>query len=273
MRARTPLLKLEPFAKEALAHDGFPVLRVSDNVVISPMGPALQAFVRGQVSIEDNQLTSQGVESGRGESPATGILGALAVLGGTTVRIFNAGISSEAAEIFTGFQNMTGSQPTPAGNLTVQPFAKSAALAALIGGNVLFNDNQILLAPRGRDDRPIVSSVLIISADDISMHGNQADSRAIEQPLFTNGLILGWSVRVADNRFKEHIDIRGLSAFTFGIMNSTTDNQGTRCFVVLGFATLKVDAPNRSLFDWTAKDFCARAQKVFTANLAGTAFV
>jgi hypothetical protein len=63
----------------------------------------------------------------------------------------------------------------------------------------------------------------------------------------TNALVLGWSLRVSDNRFKEGVQNALLSALTLGLMNSTTDNQGTHCFVTTGAAAVSVTSPNRSL--------------------------
>lgn len=281
---RTPMVTVETIVdatgrkSSGYPHDGFPALRVSDNVVISPMGPALQVFARGLVDVSDNQLTSQGVEIRNASSPAGGFLGALAALGGVTVRIFNLGLSYEIVDIFTGLQSMTNSQP--AINTDSSTIMTNVSVAAgLVGGKVLFNDNQVLLSLRGRDDTFIISSVLIISLDDISKHGNQCDCRIDTRPLLTNAFVLGWSARVADNRYQERLVLSrdrqpgGASAFTMAFMNSTTDNQGTRCFFVVGFfPNLRVNEPNRSLVELSTKGGCKAFGGVPGSAPPGTVF-
>jgi hypothetical protein len=76
---------------------------------------------------------------------------------------------------------------------------------------------------------------------------------------------LGWSLRVADNRFKEGLLNARLSAFTLGLMNSTTDNQGTHCFLAVGSSVLSVITPNRTL----ATMFNAGVCNSFKPALAG----
>jgi uncharacterized Zn-binding protein involved in type VI secretion len=274
-QARTPVIKLEGSTDATIAnlpsfpHDGFPALRASDNVVISPVGQALHVVARGSISVQDNQLTSQGVLIRNAVTPGgAGSADPLAILGGAVVRIINLGVSSEVVDAFAGFQNMTNTQPAVGTRASAPSRVNtSAALAALVGGNVLFNDNQVLLALKGPDDTRVISSITILSGDDVSKQGNQCDCRLNGQPLNANGIIFGWSVRVADNRYKEHMDMNGVSAFTLGFMNSTTDNQGTRCFLILGLPQLTVDGPNRSLIDSANQEICQRIKNAVGGNM------
>lgn len=270
-RALTPVAEKEKsFA--LTRRDGFPALRVSDNVVISPLGPALQAFARGLVFVEGNQLTSLGVEPRVASPEAGGIPGALAQLGGATVRIFNAGISSDFQDLaeFTGFSPLRVGLHTDGGNLRatelVPQFPRQPS------GNVLFNDNQVLLAPAEVKDDVIQSSILIISGDDISMEGNQCDCRLNRQRLLMNALVIGISIRVSDNRFKETLDGNGVSAVTVGLMNSTAHNEGTRCFIILGMNALSIKGPNRSLITLIDKGLCESMNSVVAQSLKNTIF-
>jgi len=81
-------------------------------------------------------------------------------------------------------------------------------------------------------------SVLLASLwDDISMVGNQCDCYLAVDAIGTNALVVGGSVRVADNRFKEG-GIALFSATTLGWFNSTVNNQGTNCFIASGHPDL-----------------------------------
>ena len=76
--------------------------------------------------------------------------------------------------------------------------------------------------------------------------------------VLTNLLALGWSVRAADNRFKEGFFTALLSAVTAGLFNATTNNQGTHCFWAIGPPALRVFEGNRSLWRWLLPQICAR---------------
>ena len=253
----------------SVPHEGFPALHVSDNVVIAPMGPALQVVALGLVSVQDNQFTSLGVERFEKRMPlptapptnvfipppAPGtVLPRLAELGGVTIRIFNAAPPGD--HNFTGFRNMRLFHPgSPA----------ALGFVRIVGGHVLFNDNQVLLSPKGRaDDGLIMSSVLIISADDISKLGNQSDCGLTTGPIATNGLAMATSLRVSDNRYKEPLlsnPNNMFSAVTYGLMNTTSVNQGTHCFLVLPsppLALLTLDLHNRSLVQGFFPELCGR---------------
>jgi hypothetical protein len=51
------------------------------------------------------------------------------------------------------------------------------------------------------------------------------------------------------------------SAITLGLMNATTDNQGTNCFLSLGPAKLAIRRPNTSLVDLAGKSVCKLMQR------------
>jgi hypothetical protein len=72
-----------------------------------------------------------------------------------------------------------------------------------IGGNVLFNDNQVVLDALGPAVTLSLSSVFLGSLDDVSMNANQCDCDLALDFVLTDALTFGWSQRMADNRFKE----------------------------------------------------------------------
>ncbi len=262
-RATTPAIGLDfDFHAMRGGQQGFPAARISDNIVISPMGPALHIAARGAVMVEANQLTTLSLD------PQNSVAAGGVPLG-LAVWILDAGKPVEFAGLKYDYTNL-GLHAYPAGGLSVSDRVAAASYAGgSIGGAVLFNDNQVLLASRPDDAGPILSSVLIVSADDVSMEGNQCVSRAIRQQLFTNAMVFAISARVAGNRFQEVRDPKGLSAFTFALMNSTTDNQGTRCFLIIGIKKVSVGGPNRSLIQLLpTRDPCSELTSLAAKVLA-----
>ena len=266
--------------------DGVPAARVHDNIVVSPEGRALKMFAIGPVTVEGNQLTARGSNSLNrvplpGASP--GMTGGFAVataaavpyanrsattnplaafldaLGGAVVSIVNLGVSNEIYLQLFGLSGLGLVDRFP------DPGAQGDDVRLFVGGNILFNDNQVVLDAFGPVVTLSLSSVLLLSLDDISMSGNQCDCDLVLDLVGTNALVVGWSLRVADNRFKEGIFNARLSAFTVGLMNSTLDNQGTHCFVAVGLPALSVVAPNRTLALLFNKDACG----AFTPAVAG----
>jgi Family of unknown function (DUF6519)/Right handed beta helix region len=257
--------------------DGVPAARVHGNIVVSPEGRALKMFAIGPVTVEANQLTAHGSNSLHrvplpGASP--GVTGGFAVttaaavpyanrsattnplaafldaLGGAVVSIVNLGVSNEIYLQLFGLSGLGLVDRFP------DPGRQGDDVRLFVGGNILFNDNQVVLDAFGPVVTLSLSSVLLFSLDDISMTGNQCDCDLVLDFVGTNALVVGWSLRVADNRFKEGILNARLSAFTVGLMNSTMDNQGTHCFVAVGAPALSVVTPNRTLALLFNKDAC-----------------
>src|SRR5205823_1518572 len=72
-----------------------PALRVHDNIVTAPLGPALQARITGPVSVVANQLVSQGVTQPARHSTLAVFLGAYPA---GSVMILNLGRTAEFNE-------------------------------------------------------------------------------------------------------------------------------------------------------------------------------
>jgi hypothetical protein len=228
--ARTPLLGAALTSMKAqIAREGFPAARIAGNTVIAPLGRALMLGAMGLVSVEGNEFTSRGVD--RSNVP----FGAL----GVTVAILNLGVSGELAGLLPSYNIMGKLQPAGAVSTV------AAAVSLVLGGKILFNDNQVLLAPVVGEGA-IQSSVLLTTPDHVLMDSNQSTCRlGAEQALLANSWVLAWSAHVTDNRFEERLSSPGLSAFTLAAFNCTTDNLGTRCFVILGVPAITVNEPNR----------------------------
>jgi hypothetical protein len=137
---------------------------------------------------------------------------------------------------------------------------------SLTSGKVLFNDNQCVCDLLGTPVTNIVlSSVLIMSLDDIGFHNNQCDCNLdlisgydlVLFPVFLFGL----SVRMSDNRMKEGLFNALISAFSWGLfMNTATDNQATHCLIIRDAAlpNRTVNKHNIIFIDPTATSFCER---------------
>jgi hypothetical protein len=180
----------------------------------------------------------------------------LAQLLGSCVAILNTGVNPNLAIPLGG---LTASSGDPSG-------AKAAAAAqadrrnlgaGLTGlppqGPVLFNDNQVTFDAFSGAATLSLCSIGILSLDDVAMHDNQCMVDAFNDVVLINAVVVGLvSTRVQGNRFREIINrlfflnedtgddpvlpiSTILSAMTFGIMNATEMNQGTHCFLCLGF--------------------------------------
>ena len=261
-----------------LRQDGVPAARVHDNVVVAFQGRALEILALGPVSVKANQLTAKGSAFMRqvpvpgtttntrfvSASPAANVplknraatsnplLAFLDALGGSVVWIFNLGVSNEIYIQLFGLSGLflLDDLPTPEAieNVDDPRF--------FIGGNVLFNDNQVVLDALGPVITLSLSSVFLGCLDDVSMNANQCDCDLALDLVLTNALTFGWSQRMADNRFKEGLLNAFFSGVSLTLMNTTTDNQGTHCFFPVGNAAVSHISGNRSLVQLNPNTRC-----------------
>lgn len=213
--------------------NGIPAVKIHDNIVSQPLGQALILNALGPVSVLGNQFTSRGMILNV-SSPT--FLAA-------TVAIVNLGMSNELYfQLFLGNPIDTFN----AGGKDIE-FTEEAVFVPreglddmvtgsyLANGNVLFNDNQCVLDLLETGFSFSFSSILIFSLDDVAFMSNQCDSNLMDDFILSEAIVLGLTCRVNNNRFKEGFAHALYSAITFGIlMNTTTANQGTHCFLTLG---------------------------------------
>jgi hypothetical protein len=273
--AISPTVSLLPGNEGVAVQNGVPAARIHDNIVSTPLGQALSLVAFGAVSVEGNQFTTRGVVQGF-ESPS---------FFASTVYILNLGVSAELyLQALAAFSSLSSGSAASQTSLFLgvqllpnqQDDFRLFALAA--GGNVLFSDNQVmldLLDPTGHGV-PIgggalaglqLSSILIVSLDDVGFADNQCDCNLFfnfdlsADFVFSQAILAAWSVRMADNRLKEGWFNAQLSGITFGLMNATTNNQSTHCIFVYGPSGWKVNEGNRVLtqpFTGPNDDPCAR---------------
>ena len=205
---------------------GVPALRVEHNVVRVATGDALEAAGFGPFSIVNNHLSTAGTVR------AT----ALQRLA-QTVFIANLGTSIEFAALkkFSGLMtNVEGAsfQPTGSGSTS--------------NGAVTFTDNMCQLETRITHARGI-SSVLIVSFDDLIFANNQCWIDATSGPAVIDAMLAAAFIQVNSNRFQEVPGSVAVSGFTVGLLNITGQNISTHCLFATGVLKPALLTKNLSL--------------------------
>jgi hypothetical protein len=270
-------------------------LKVHGNRVVAREGRALSALGYGPMAVADNQFASYGantlivlililLSSRFGGQLATGgnidpddqiaaaaFLDALiAAIAGTTVTLINLGISQEQLFLGQVSESQAGSVNSGFGDTLV---AAADTGRFVVGGEILFNDNQVVFDALSQGITLSLCSVLLLTLDDVSMSDNQCVIDSNIDFVAVDAVAVGFaSVRVQGNRFKESPFRTFLSALTMGYMNATQDNQGTHCFAILG--TLKPEVRvggNTAVIDTNrhmVPDFWCERRGLLTDGLA-----
>lgn len=244
--AVAPVIPITINEKTVPTQDGLPALMVHDNVVSVPLGRALSATALGPVSVVANLFTSRGT-SARDEQTFIA----------STVMILNLGLSNEFYLQLLVFVLLWKGNSTAVGE--GRPGLDDELLGKyLSNGNVLFDDNQCSLDLMETGVSLAVSSILILTLDDVGFHDNQCDCNLLVDFVLTQAILMGMSVRATDNRFKEGVLNTLFSAVTIGQFNTTTDNQSTHCLFIRGQPNLTVDHSNVSLMMMNNPRACCR---------------
>jgi hypothetical protein len=236
---------------------------VHNNVISTPLGPALRIGGNGAISVLGNFLASHGFtrridifvpiqpSATAGAAGASNTFTAhrdfLAtvpvrsrlqeVLASAVVTIMNRGQLTDAAGTVPEF----GVKESVLNRLSTADPVERATAAVTIGGHILFDDNQVY-ATVDANNFPPRFCIVLMSADDISMQSNQSDYQS-QQPFVTNTFVYGPTVRVNGNRFQEPRPVGTISAITAGILNITSLNVATHCIVPLPLGAI-VDSGN-----------------------------
>ena len=137
----------------------------------------------------------------------------IGVLGGNAVSIFNLAFLEE----MTGFLD---DGPNEQSDLAV-------------GGETMFDNNQVSFRPHSEDAASHNSAVLVASLDDVSVSHNQIECETGFDIVLSNTFALGSTVRLIGNRLQEQVFGTLFSGFSHGLyLNTTALNQGTHCFAV-----------------------------------------
>jgi hypothetical protein len=225
--APTILEPLDALNARVPVQDGVPAVKVHDNIASQPLGHALYIVALGPVSVEGNQLTS------RGNLTASRPLSLTFVA--TAVFILDLGLSNEDYLQFLAFAFLSGPKAAAASGEVFQsrPGLDDFRLGRILaGGNVMFADNQVVLDLQSAGNSLAITSITILTLDDVSFEGNQCDCNLLLDFVLAQAAILGVSVRTLGNRFKEGRFNAFFSAITLGLpLNCTSQNQATHCIV------------------------------------------
>jgi hypothetical protein len=213
---------------------GVEQLRVHANQVEQPLGRALFMLGAGPMQVTENRFVSEGCGA-----PATDSIA-------STVLVGNLGFSKEwtlgllMLLPYLLYANSAKNKDT-AKRLREQICTLSQLSVFMPGiwprlptGKLLFSNNQVSFlmpdASLGFD----VSSVLLMSLDDIAANDNQLEWHAQQRLILANLLALGVSVRSNDNRLAETWGRSLRSVFSLALMNTAANNQSTHCITALG---------------------------------------
>ena len=249
----------------APAQNGVPAAKIHDNIVAQPLGSALLMNALGPVSVVGNQLTSQAVARGF----TTSFVAA-------TVGILNLGLSNELYLQYLVFRNAVApsftAEPAAQGRPGLDDLRFGQALA---NGLVLFANNQVTMDVFETGFTLALSSIFILTLDDLGFHDNQCVANTADDFVLTQALLFAVSARVTDNRFTEGLANALLSALTLGLfMNTTAHNQGTHCIIALGNRLVRF--PNTTIFGGvelgeSSESRCERVRDVIIRLLASLA--
>ncbi len=251
----SPKIAVTSLREMSPRQNGVTALNVQGNIIAQPLGRSLSLTALGPVSIQDNQLTSQGFVP-QSSAPSNWA---------TTVFIFNLGVSNELylqQLLFNGQTLMdkpVNFWPGVDGDVVVAPqdgIDEQRIFAYLGNGNVLFNDNQVMLDLTDRTGFELgLTSIAIATLDDVSFQNNQCDMSfdIVDEFLLTQLFLFGLTARVSNNRLKESVLGCLFSGVTLSLFaNTTAVNQCTHCiksYNLLGPGNL-ISSPNTILFDW-----------------------
>ncbi len=244
--------------------NGMPALKVHENVVSAPLGRALTVTATGPVSAVANHFASLGIEP-----QAAGFAVGAVLIGNLGVPIELIGELVTFTAIKEGEIGQTDlNAPDNTGqviNVVTGGRAANVSSNFMPDGSVLFANNHCLLDLLDNAGDTFITSISILTLDDLGFHNNQCMANLLEGWIFMQAYLFGLSCRVEGNRFEEPIFNTVFSAITLGIMNNTSGNQSTHCLMVYGWPNGVVKAPNTVFVNVLSKGTC-RSESDFVAN-------
>jgi hypothetical protein len=202
-----------------------PAARVRGNVVIQPAGRALQIYGLGLMSVQGNNLISEGLAGLTPEDLADEA---------HCVEIQNLGQARELMHHGTIPANVA-IFPDPPLLYDVRQIN-----LGLLDGRVQFTDNQVRFNPVSGAATNIFCATRLQSYDDIAVNGNQFFVKFPPEggSMFNDTLVVAWSTRTLLNRWEDpvktdpHAVLTAASCHTLAFINATTLNQASRCIHV-----------------------------------------
>jgi hypothetical protein len=222
---------------KSTARDGSSTVMMRDNIIVVPVGRAVTFFALGSVVVARNRLTTQGSTAKDLDLLATTTLignlgfsnewtlGFLETLFQIPLSQFPELVKSgKACEIFKkfGIKNLKSKPPS-----FWPPVSRQWAT-----GKTLFTENQVTFDVAIEPITLALSSIAILSLDDVGFSDNQSEVSSTNFFIGANAVLLAGSVRVNDNRFSETWQRALYSGISFGGMNITSHNITTHCLMI-----------------------------------------
>lgn len=255
----------EPYSSQVVDR---PALLVQGNVVHAPAGRALKALADGPVLVTGNRLTGAnrsslfanplqavllfllGVQSAQellasGDDPEVLDLllfdAALDAMGGDAVSLVNLAVTEELLLVYRVKRGASNFGAAAAGTLA-GGMRGGLTAANFRGGETLFDDNQVSLRGGPGATSAHLSSVLLVTLDDLGFADNQCELEADVAFCIIDALLVATTLRATGNRLQE-------AALCFGglvsgglVMNTTSLNQST--FFIFASGAKLVDTSN-----------------------------
>ncbi len=256
-----------------------PALLVQNNIVHASYGRALKAFAAGPVMVTDNRLTGSNPSLFftnpllslffllLGAAPAAQLLldpstdlktdnlralsNIIDILGGDSVQIVNLGVAEEALALYAA-RRWIGGNTKPSEAMRTGMNASGGLdwgpqPVLLRGGETMFANNQVSLQPPGDQGLGTLSSVFILSRDDLCFADNQLEIEAGVRFALADTLLFASTLRAQANRVQEAAFCL-FSLLSWGLANNTANNQTTSIlFAATPGGGKLVDEPNTSL--------------------------
>lgn len=197
-------------------------VRVHDNVVQSPFGPALDLTVHGSCDVQSNELSSDAtafngpwmqinietfaIVPSSGSGPATGVV---SIRADDDAHTLTSGASTEEAAS-----------------------TRYVASYTATGARAVFNDNAVSYSGSNGPNELPRTLVVVMGADDVSFQNNEVFSSTPAQ--ITCPVLVGSSrtVRFNGNRISELVGV--VSGLSYAPINVTTNNQTDHCLAAIG---------------------------------------
>lgn len=207
---------------------GFSALRIENNTVRVAFGLALSAMGTGPFSILGNHFSTGGTVSVDSaalrelEAGSSTISTLGTVTGALTVEILNLGLALEAFDLIQSFTNLYAAD----GALTNE----SDSSLSVTNGTVLFSNNICQLMAQLNAVLGL-SSVALMTLDHLMFTNNQLWINGPKGTALMDALLFGVSVQAVTNRLQESTGTVIDSGVSFGLMNNTSQNISTYCFL------------------------------------------
>ncbi|NVB76932.1 MAG: right-handed parallel beta-helix repeat-containing protein [Kofleriaceae bacterium] len=200
----------------------------------------------------DRDLTSAAI--------GTALLDGLDQIGAATVFVLDLGRAPDLARVDSSIVSTNiGDYNYIAARIGLQRFTR-------LSGKVEFNDNQVTLDLIGSRETDVLSSLVLLSLDDVSMQDNQVEVIATTAPVLIEALVVAVTARMNGNRINQvqpaAAPLQRLSAMVFGQAAQATSNIATYCIGVRALQSAwRIDANNLELLALNNSEACQIAER------------